>query len=59
MDLSYHNFQEDIGPDIMHTLKDVGVNFSKILNGFVSIEKIFEVEAEKRGGKFGQTDIDS
>ena len=48
MDLSYHNFQDDIGPDIMHTLKDVGVNFSKILNGFVSIEKIFEVEAEKR-----------
>ena len=47
MDLSYHKFQEDIGPDIMHTLKDVGVNFSNILNSFVSMKKIYRVEVEK------------
>ena len=47
MKLSYHQFQEDMGPDIMHTLKDAASNMSKILNGFIKKEHINKVELEK------------
>ena len=56
MDLSYHQFQADMGPDIMHTLKDIGANLSKILNGFFSADKQYEVEVEKRNDEIKMTE---
>ena len=48
MKLGYHQFQEDMGPDIMHTLNDAASYMSKILNEFVRKEQINKVELEKR-----------
>ena len=42
MDLPYHKFEQHLGPDPMHTIKDCVVNISKILNGKEPIEKIIK-----------------
>ena len=46
MRLSYHRFQEDIGPDPMHTVKDVMENITKIMNGTIKRDKIIAAEKE-------------
>ena len=48
MRLTYHKFQEQIGPDIMHSVKVAAVNMSKILNGYIKVSSIRRVEEEKR-----------
>ena len=47
MRLTYHKFQEQIGPDIMHSVKVAAVNLSKRLNGYIKVSSIRRVEEEK------------
>ena len=46
--LTYHKFQEQIGPNIMHSVKVAPVNMSKILNGYIKVSRTRRVEEEKR-----------
>ena len=49
MKLDYHEFHEDFGPDMMHTLKNAGNNISKVINGYILRSKQVAVEVEKSG----------
>ena len=49
MKLDYHKFEQHIGPDPMHTVKNTLVNIAKIMNGFVARDKISQSEREFRG----------
>ena len=49
MQLPDHGFQHQIGPDIMHTLKNAGTTLCRIMGGQISGDVIDAVEEEFRG----------